>query len=172
MTKNCPATPIAQNDELPHHEERRKVYAAVPYDRRNETNIQTRVAVLEVQQANHMESINAQKEFNIDVVRKLDSHMVTSTERDHEIQLSVGKIAIAVTNLSDTVSQTNESLKVIAIMATESRDSISKWDTIITVCAKIVTAASIIIGALWSVYTYIDTHHPLTVASDSSTSSP
>jgi hypothetical protein len=141
-------------------EERRKVYQAVPYERRANvsTDLHTRVAILEVQQGNHADSIFGMKESNAALVSKLDTHIINSTTRDHELQMSVSKITIAVTNLSDNVMQTNDSLKTIAQMATESHAALSKWDTIVTTCAKIAGIATIVIGAGWSLYTFLESH--------------
>ena len=142
-------------------EERRKVYQAVPYERRatQTRDLHTRVAVLEVKQNNHSDSIFGMKESNAALVSKLDTHIINSTTRDHELQLSVGQITLAVTNLSENVMQTNSSLKTIAQMATESHAALSKWDTIVTTCAKIAGILTIVIGAAWSLYTFLESHN-------------
>jgi hypothetical protein len=139
-------------------EERRKIYQAVPYERRStvSTDLHTRVAILEVQQNNHADSIFGMKESNAALVNKLDTHIINSTTRDHELQMSVSKITIAVTNLSDNVIKTNQSLTTIAEMATESRNQIVKWDAIASALFKACGVAAIIIGAAWSLFTFLE----------------
>jgi hypothetical protein len=139
-------------------EERRKVYEAVPYERRAPitSDIHTRVAVLEVKSDAHANSIFGFRDSHEALVNKLDSHIIASTNRDHDLQMSVSKITLAVTNLSDNVIKTNESLTTIAAMATESRNQIFKWDAIISTIFKIAGILTLVVGAAWSLFTFIE----------------
>jgi hypothetical protein len=163
----------SEQQEQERQQERRKVYAAVPYERRSpsDSDLHTRVAVLEVKTDSHTNSIFGFRDSHEALVNKLDSHILASTARDHELQLSVSQITVAVTSLSDNVMQTNDSLKTIAQMATESHAALSKWDTIVTTCAKIAGIITILLGAAWSLYTFLESHH-ITLDSKISTSSP
>jgi hypothetical protein len=142
-------------------EERRKIYQAVPYERRAPitSDIHTRVAVLEVKTDAHSNSIFGFRETHEALVNKLDSHILASTNRDHELQMSVSQITLAVTNLSDNVVKTNESLTTIAEMATESRNQIVKWDTWVTAILKIASILAIIIGALFSLVQFVESRN-------------
>lgn len=137
-------------------QERRQQQLPVDYDRRRD--IHARVSVLEVQLANNSQRIDDHSSSNAMIINRLDTHIQQSTARDQQLQQTIGEITTAVTVLSGTVSETNTTLKEIARMATESHGEILKWNTIIATLFKVGSVAGIIIGAIWTVFTYASAH--------------
>jgi methyl-accepting chemotaxis protein len=133
--------------EFDSQEERRKIYAAVPFERRGpvSSDIHTRVAVLEIHRSNHADALNG-----------LDASFKRHEDKLDSIQNTMGQVIVSVTNITDNLTQTNQSLKTIAEMATESRNAISKWDTIISTTFKIASVLAIVIGALFSLVKFVE----------------
>ena len=129
--------------------------------------------ILEIKVSNQGDDIKAVNDVLSKVDDKLGEHMVAQAvseqnaiTRDHELQMAVGQITVAVTNLSDNVVKTNESLTTIATMATESRNQIVKYDTWITAIVKIAGILGIIIGGLFTLVQYVESknHESLPVS--------
>jgi ABC-type transporter Mla subunit MlaD len=138
-------------------QDRRIENQAIDQERRKHNDMQARVAVLEIKVSTAENRIEDTHQTQIRMLDKLDAHVIASTERDHQLQNTISQITGAVTILSGTVSETNETLKEIAKMATTSATQLMKWDTIAMTLIKVVTVIAIVIGGLWSVFTYLET---------------
>ena len=141
-------------------QDRRSQNIPVDVDRRmpkyDSTDAHTRISILEVKIMNTDDKLAANQETTAKLVDRLDSHIQAATQRDTEMQQQLNKVSYSVLNLSDNISVTNDTLKEIAKMAGKSHDQLVKWDTIAMTVIKVATVLSVIIGAGWTVYTYVD----------------
>jgi hypothetical protein len=133
-------------------------------ERRRVNDMQARVAVLEIKVSTAENRIEDTHQTQIRMLDKLDAHVIASTERDHQLQNTISQITGAVTILSGTVGETNETLKEIAKMATTSATQLMKWDTIAMTLIKVAIVASIIIGGAWSLFTWLESKNHEKVA--------
>lgn len=144
-------------DDQKIQQDRRIAQQSVAFDRRLDMN--ARVSVLEVQMNNNTQRIDDHADTTDKIIGRLDAHIQQSTARDQHLQQTIGQITTAVTVLSGTVSETNTTLKEIAKMASESHSEILKWNTIISTIAKLAAMGAIVIGAAWSVFTWVESNH-------------
>lgn len=136
--------------------ERRRENIPVDYDQRRRNDLNARVAVLEIKVSNTSDRLEESYAVTNRIVEKLDNHVLQSTQRDSQLQQSISDVTNAVTTLATNISQTNETLTDIAQLATNSNMQIAKWDTIVKTIAKIISIAAIVVGASWSVFTWVD----------------
>ena len=139
--------------------DRRSETKPVPYERR----LDERVSILEVHVDNHATRLEENQELSHKLIDRLDKHMEANAVRDSKIQENLTMVTIAVTELSTTVAQTNDTLKVIAGIARESDKTIVRWDAISKTIIKLVTIIAMLIGAAWSVYTF-SVQYPTAIA--------
>jgi hypothetical protein len=149
MTEYNSLTDIEQQD-------RRIANQTVEIERRRINDMNARVAVLEIKVSTAESRIEDTHTTQVRMIDKLDAHVIASTERDHQLQSTISQITGAVTILSSTVGETNETLKEIAKMATTSATQLMKWDTIAMTLIKVATVAAIVIGGAWSLFTYLE----------------
>ena len=119
-----------------------------------ERRVTEKVAVLETRVNYHDYRLVQNEDLTKRLIEKLDEHIQTNTERDLEIQRNLANITGAVTSLTETVAETNNTLKSIAQLATRSNAKWIKFDAAWKTIGVIASAASIFIGALWTAGTY------------------
>jgi hypothetical protein len=135
--------------------ERRFNPTPVPVERR----MHERIAILEVKVDNHSALIERTHDLTNKIVEKLDRHTEEEAARDRLLQDNLMQVTMAVSNLSMNVSDTNETLKAIAGIATDSKDKWLKWDAAIGAIIRIAGILVISISALWAIYDF-NTDHP------------
>lgn len=131
-------------------------------DRRQDVNMETRVAVLEVQVDNHATKLEQNQEVSNRLMERLDTHMTSSAVRDEMMQQNLTQITVAVTALSSNVAQTNETLKTISGLAEGSNVRWIKVDASVKTISKIIAGAILVISGLWAFYTF-GIEHPESV---------
>ena len=139
--------------------ERRQADVDVEQDRRKQNDMQARVAVLEIKVSTAESRLEETHTVQTRMIDKLDQHVIATTARDNQLQQTISQITGAVTVLSSTVSETNQTLKEIATMATTSATQLMKWDTIAMTLIKVVTVIGIVVGGAWTVFTWVEGHH-------------
>lgn len=141
--------------------DRRKESQPVDVDRRtlSERDMHTRVSVLEVKVSNASDRLEESYATQTKIIERLDQHTQQSAVRDHQLQVTMAQITVAVTNLSESVTSTNDTLKTIATMASDSHNELMKWNTIASTLVKVASVAAIIIGAAWTVFTWVEKQH-------------
>lgn len=144
--------------------ERRVEQIQVEHDRRSYeksrirgagTTVGERVSVLEVKVDNVSNRLEDSYLVQNKIIERLDKHTQQAAERDHELQIALVKITSAVTELGTSVTETGETLKTIAGMATSSHNELQKWNTIVYTLIKVSSVAAAICGAAWTVFTYL-----------------
>lgn len=148
-------------------QDRRMQNVPVENDRRmsqfESTDVHTRISVLEVKIMNTDDRLEENQKTTDKLVERLDQHIQAATQRDIQMQTQLVKVSDSVMNLSSSVSETNTTLKEIAQMAGRSHAQLMKWDTIAMTLIKVVTVLSVVIGAGWTVYTYIDSKQQIEI---------
>jgi len=120
------------------------------------TDAHTRISVLEVKVMNTDDKLDDTQKLTNKLVERLDTHIQASTLRDANMQAQLIKVSDSVIGLTATVTETNGTLREIAQMANASHMQLMKWDTIVMTVIKISIATATILGAAWSVYTFVD----------------
>lgn len=145
-------------------DERRSITIPVDHDRRSYeksrvrnagSTISERVSVLEIKIDNTNNRLEESYAIQNKVIERLDKHTEQATARDHELQIALVKITSAVTELGTSVTETGETLKTIAGMATSSHNELQKWNTVIYTLIKVASVGAAIAGAAWTVFTYL-----------------
>lgn len=120
------------------------------------TDAHTRISILEVKVLNTDDKLEDTQKLTNKLVERLDTHIQASTIRDANMQTQLIKVSDSVMNLAATVTETNGTLKEIAKQASASHMQLMKWDTIVMTLIKVASVVSIIAGASWTVYTFVD----------------
>ena len=114
-----------------------------------------RVSILEIKIDNTSNRFEESYLVQNKIIERLDNHTQQAAQRDHELQIALVKITSAVTELGTSVTETGETLKTIAGMATSSHNELMRWNVIALTLVKVGSVAGMITGAAWTVFTYL-----------------
>ena len=128
----------------------------VTFDRRasdpeNVNNI-TRIAVLEKIAESHENRISDIEEFHKSVVERFDQKIQLDATNQVIMEKTLTRAVISIDGLS-------ENLKSAFTVASEANKLATKHETIGQTVIKICSIAVIIVGALWSVFTFMNGSH-------------
>ena len=123
-----------------------------------EKPLSERVAILETQVDSHASRLEENQITSNKLIERLDNHMVAAAERDANLQNNLAQVTLAVTHLSTTVEETNNTLKKIAGIVDEDNRAIRDWKMITKTVAKMMSiVAGLVVGA-WAVFTFTYNH--------------
>lgn len=86
---------------------------------------------------------------------------ILETRMDHHdamMDLSMNRVTELADNLITQVERTNTILERFEIKLTETTDKVKEWDATLKTVVKIVIALSVLIGGIWSVFTFTVDH--------------
>ena len=90
---------------------------------------------------------------------------ILETRMDHHdamMDLSMNRVTELADNLITQVERTNTILERFELKLTETTDKVKEWDATGKTIVKIVIALSVLIGGLWSVFTFVVDHSEVT----------
>lgn len=125
------------------------------YDRR----LAERVSVLEVRADNLSIKTIETQDLLQKFISRFDNHTVAEENNTQELSTTLVKVTNTVDNLANEIKRTNDTLISFAGKVEITHDKVSKWDTIAKTLIKTATVISIVIGAVWTVYTFVDSKY-------------
>lgn len=128
----------------------------VPIAPDQERRLSERVSILEIQVDSHAAKLENNQEMLIKFFDRFDDHLVKQADQNKSLETTLVKVSTTVDNLASEISRTNATMEDFTIKMDSTSRKVNQWDTIAKTLIKVATIASIVVGAAWTVYTYVD----------------
>lgn len=141
--------------------DRRKEQVPMPPDQ--ERRLSERVSILEIQVDNHATKLEQNQEMLIKFFDRFDNHLENQTNQNRVLETTLVKVSTVVDNLTQEISRTNTTMGEFTEKVNLTSKKVSQWDTIAKTLIKVCSVGAIVVGALWTVYTYVDSRPQQTI---------